>query len=400
MPRPTIRPLSLALLLGVPALFWLTGCADQMPSAPGNEDLRLAAVAESGPSFGPFPGGTTIFVDVANTTDVQDGSRAHPFHTLRRGLAAAKSNSVVGMAAGVYADEFGPELSPNYVIDGLSNFRLLGSGAQRTIIRGNHSFSLIRVVHGSTVLSRGVTIEKGGDPTHSVGGGIQAFGAADNLTIHLALANVILRHNTAVSGGALAADGNVVLHVGNVVAAENVGTRGPGAFYLNGINGRITSMFVNTTITRNTSSAGFGGVHLLFTARLDAANVVLWNNAPTEITTAPGGQTVLVRFSDIAGRLPRIREPLGRSGLRESGGGQLSSLSYLTPDRRGRLDTVTGQRRDRQATAGGRRSRLHSRSRHGGLRVRSAKHTVLELRGTRRRPGVGRCTLHSPGPLS
>jgi hypothetical protein len=303
MPRPTIRPLSLALLLGVPALFWLTGCADQMPSAPGNEDLRLAAVAESGPSFGPFPGGTTIFVDVANTTDVQDGSRAHPFHTLRRGLAAAKSNSVVGMAAGVYADEFGPELSPNYVIDGLSNFRLLGSGAQRTIIRGNHSFSLIRVVHGSTVLIRGVTIEKGGDPTHSVGGGIQAFGAADNLTIHLALANVILRHNTAVSGGALAADGNVVLHVGNVVAAENVGTRGPGAFYLNGINGRITSMFVNTTITRNTSSAGFGGVHLLFTARLDAANVVLWNNAPTEITTAPGGQTVLVRFSDIAGRL-------------------------------------------------------------------------------------------------
>ncbi len=303
MSRPTIPPRSLAWLLGVPALFWLTGCADEMPSAPGNEERPQAAVTQSGPSFGPFPGGTTIFVDVANTTGVEDGSRAHPFHTLRQGLATAKSGSVVGVAAGVYANEFGPGLSLNYVIDGLRNFRLLGSGAQRTIIRGNHSFSLIRVVHGSEVFIRGVTIEEGGDPIHSVGGGIQAFGAADNLTIHLGLVNVILRRNTAVSGGAVAADGHVILHLLNVVAAENVGTLGPGAFYLNGTNGRVTSMFVNTTITRNTSSPGFGGVHLLFNARLDAANVVLWNNAPTEVTTAPGGQTVLFRFSDIAGRL-------------------------------------------------------------------------------------------------
>ena len=44
-------------------------------------------------------------------------------------------------------------------------------------------------------------------------------------------------------------------------------------------------------------------MHLLFNARLDAANSILWNNAPTEVTMAPGGQTVLFRFSDIAGRL-------------------------------------------------------------------------------------------------
>jgi hypothetical protein len=303
MPHPTVRPRSLAWLFGVPALFWLTSCADEMPSAPANEERPQAAVTQSEPSFGPFPGGTTIFVDVANTTGVEDGSRAHPFHTLRQGLAAGKSGEIVGVAAGVYANEFGPGLSLNYVIDGLRNFRLLGSGAQRTIIRGNHSFSLIRVVHGADVLIRGVTIEEGGDPIHSVGGGIQAFGAADNLTIHLALANVILRRNTAVSGGAVAADGHVVLHLSNVVAAENVSTHGPGGFYLNGTHGLITTMFVNTTITRNTSSAGFGGVHLLFNARLDAVNSILWNNAPMEVTMAPGGQTVLFRFSDIAGRL-------------------------------------------------------------------------------------------------
>ena len=48
-------------------------------------------------------------------------------------------------APGLYAEIFGPSITPNYVIDGLQNFSLVGMGPHQTIIRGDHSFSLIRV---------------------------------------------------------------------------------------------------------------------------------------------------------------------------------------------------------------------------------------------------------------
>jgi len=32
-------------------------------------------------AFGPFPAGTTVFVDVANMSGNENGSAAHPFNT-------------------------------------------------------------------------------------------------------------------------------------------------------------------------------------------------------------------------------------------------------------------------------------------------------------------------------
>ena len=53
-------------------------------------------------AFGPFPAGTTVFVDVANTSGNENGSAAHPFNTIQEGIDAAVSGAVVGVAAGTY----------------------------------------------------------------------------------------------------------------------------------------------------------------------------------------------------------------------------------------------------------------------------------------------------------
>lgn len=299
----TILHRSVASLLCTCAAVGLADCARDIPSEPEQGERPDAAGAQSRALFGPFPAGTTIFVDGSNTTGVEDGSRTHPFHTLRRGLATAKSHAVVGVAAGVYAGEFGTAPAPNYVIDGLKDVQLLGMGAKQTIIRGNHSFSLIRVMHGSSALIRGFTIEDGGDLLHSVGGGVQVAGGGDGMHIELALVNVILRNNFAVSGGAVAVDGDVTLRLVNVVATGNVGSLGAGAVDLRGTRGGVRANFLNTTMLQNNCPPGVGAVQLTSDARLDATNSVLWSNAPTEVTTTPGGQTILFRYSDVAGRL-------------------------------------------------------------------------------------------------
>jgi hypothetical protein len=78
----------------LPALA-LAGCAsEQTPTGPPGPPGAGSAAVGAALSFGPFPGRTTVFVDVANRTGTEDGSRAHPFNTLSEGLAAAKDGSV------------------------------------------------------------------------------------------------------------------------------------------------------------------------------------------------------------------------------------------------------------------------------------------------------------------
>ena len=192
-----------------------------------------AAAADVAASFGPFPGRTTVFVDVDNTSGVEDGSRAHPFNTLSEGLRAARSGDAVGLAPGVYAETFGPEIRPNYVIEGRRTFKLLGMGPGRTIIRGDHSGSLIRVLNGASGLISGMTIERGGKLPNSEGGGLQVLGIQD--AVSLTVNNVILQDNWAVNGAAIAAEGRVTVRLVNVVVANNVASNCCGGVYLQGV---------------------------------------------------------------------------------------------------------------------------------------------------------------------
>jgi hypothetical protein len=285
----------LAAALGI----WLAGCvSDEVPTGPG-ESSAVADVAASVAAFGPFPGGTTIFVDVDNATGVEDGTAAHPFNTLSEGLHAAKNGSVVGLAPGVYAETF-PTLTPNYVIDGLRNFKLLGSGASRTTIRGDHSFSLIRVQNGASGIIKGFTIERGGHLPNNEGGGLQILGITDSVS--LTVQNVILQDNEAVNGGAIAVLGRVTLRLVNVLIANNRASNCCGGVFLEGANGRVRATFRNTTITSNGASFLTGGVLLENGATLNLVNSIVWNNSLTEVTDRSEAR-LSVSFSDIGENL-------------------------------------------------------------------------------------------------
>ena len=52
-----------------------------------------------------FPAGTDVFVDVVNTTGVEDGSEANPFNTIQEGVNGASNGDVVGVAPGTYTEE-------------------------------------------------------------------------------------------------------------------------------------------------------------------------------------------------------------------------------------------------------------------------------------------------------
>jgi hypothetical protein len=285
---------SSVLLLTAAAWAGATGCtSDSAPTeVTGPED---AAAVTAAASFGPFPVGTTIFVDVENTTGVEDGTAQHPYNTLKEGIAAASGGDAIGLAPGVYAENFA-SLTPNYVINGLKNFKLLGSGASRTTIRGNHSFSLIRVDNGASALIKDLTIERGGHINHSEGGGIQLLGHAGAVT--LTVQNVILQDNEAVNGGGISAEGTATLRLVNVLVANNRAQNGCGGVYLLGVNGNVKGAIWNSTITANAASYQAGGICASNGAVLNLVNSIVWNNSLAEVfQTQPGG--VSVSYSDV-----------------------------------------------------------------------------------------------------
>jgi Protein of unknown function (DUF1565) len=62
----------------------------------------LIGPIEGALAFGPFPPGTTVFVDAANTSGSENGTAAHPFDRIGEAINAAPAGAVVGVAPGVY----------------------------------------------------------------------------------------------------------------------------------------------------------------------------------------------------------------------------------------------------------------------------------------------------------
>ena len=272
------------------AVAW-AGCSSDSTPTGVREPVDAATAAVS---FGPFPGGTTIFVDVDNTTGVENGTRQHPYNTLSEGLAAASDGSTVGLAAGVYAEDFG--FAPNYQINGLQNFRLLGMGASRTTIRGNHNWSLIQVNNGSAATIKDLTVEQGGHPNHSEGGGIQLIGHAG--AVSLTVQNVILQDNQAVNGGGISAEGVATLRMTNVLVANNRASNSCGGVYLAGVSGNVKGVIRNSTISGNGASIRAGGICSSNGAVLNLVNSIVWNNELAEIAQPQFG-VANVSYSDV-----------------------------------------------------------------------------------------------------
>jgi YVTN family beta-propeller protein len=290
-PQPAaLRILTILITAGLGLGVW-SCTSDETPTEVTPSEAELAATT----GFGPFPFGTTVFVDARNTGP-EDGSRAHPFNTISEGLRAARGGDAVGLAAGVYAISF-PSLTPNYVIDGLKDFKLLGMGVGRTIIRGNHSFSLIRVQNGATGLIKGLTIERGGHINHSEGGGIQVLGRAHPVT--LTVQNVLLQDNEAVNGAAISAEGQASLRLINVLVANNR-SQNCCAVFLEGANGSVSATFKNITVTENQASFFAGGIWLEHSVGLNLVNSIVWKNSLAEVAKRnTGAERLSVSYSDV-----------------------------------------------------------------------------------------------------
>jgi hypothetical protein len=292
--RPT--PLLLAGVLLAAA------CATDETPTGSSAKMAERSLQAAAAQFGPFPGRTTIFVDPDNATGNEDGSRAHPFNTLSEGLRAAQSGDAVGLAPGIYAEDF-DDLTPNYVIRGRRTFKLLGMGPGRTIIRGDHSFSLIRVQNGPSGTISGMTIEGGGDLGHNEGGGLQVLGISD--PVSLTVSNVIFQDNAAVNGGAIAVSGRVNLRLVNVLIANNLAGNCCGGVVLEGVNGLVQATFRNVTVTANRASFHTGGVLLEHEVSLDLVNSIVWNNQLAELSVFAGTERFAVSYSDVGeGLLP------------------------------------------------------------------------------------------------
>lgn len=91
-----------------------SGCAPILPPAacpkgqmaiPGETTCHPVAACGSG-TWGSIPvDADTVYVDASYAGSDADGSAAHPFPTVQRGLDAAKTNAVVAIAAGRYAED-------------------------------------------------------------------------------------------------------------------------------------------------------------------------------------------------------------------------------------------------------------------------------------------------------
>ena len=130
-----------------------------------------------------FPEGTKIFVDVNNSSGVEDGTALHPFKSIQAGVNAAASRDIVGVASGIYYE--------NVVLP--AGVQLIGTDPSTTIIDGNNIGVVVDMSDGS--LLQGFTVQHG---RGSFGAGIVTRGMPK-------ITNNIIRNNTQTAGGAGAA---------------------------------------------------------------------------------------------------------------------------------------------------------------------------------------------------
>ena len=258
---------------------------------------------------------SVIYVDVSNSTGIEDGTREHPFNTIREGLGVVASGSSVRVAAGTYFEQ----------VTLRSGVRLLGDGAAVTRIDGtDQDDSVVYASNtGPGTQLDGFTVTHGTGRwigAYTYGGGLYGANATlavtncvfvDNLSTDgagglqvtdstLTVDNCVFRHNQGWWGGAITVDGGTTT-VANTVLDGNAGGYG-GAFYI-GVNApHVTSTnnliihtpyvpaigirsgtvdIRNNTIVDNSGSGVDTGSYIVGggTGSATIVNTILWDNS-------------------------------------------------------------------------------------------------------------------------
>jgi parallel beta-helix repeat protein len=282
----------------------------------------LSVISTYNPSaaFGPFPVGTTIFVDGSNTCLYEDGSNKNPFTTIQKGIDAASSTAVVGVAAGVYPES----------VTLKSGVSLLGVDRKTTIIDGeNDPGDVVEILNRATdVRVSGFTI-RGALYGETAPGGAGIFVNSPSTSVKID--NNIITGNDfgIVVFNAYITSGGPTIDSNFIIDNNSVGIMFPGSGPItNNIianNGKygieksgdgIASTIVNNTIVNN----GQGGIYFWDNEVTTFQNNIISGNKGfgINVETAggdPNAKRPLVIsnlfFGNTAGNFSDINPPFG-----------------------------------------------------------------------------------------
>jgi hypothetical protein len=131
---------------------------------------------------------STIYVDVGNTSGIEDGTQEHPYNTITEGLGVALNGDTVRVAAGTYKETISLK-------DGV---KLRGAGPQITTIDGEQKGSVVTAKNtGPGTSLAGFSIING---TGSPEGGYTYGGGFYVLDANLVIQNCILTGNRSTDG--------------------------------------------------------------------------------------------------------------------------------------------------------------------------------------------------------
>lgn len=116
--------------------------------AAGNESAALTTTIEYDPN---------IYVDAANTTGIEDGTKTHPFNSITEGIDAVASGKSVMVVAGTYNEQL--------IIN--KEITLQGTSQENTFITGSSLTENLISLEADNITISGFTID--GDSSTSVG---------------------------------------------------------------------------------------------------------------------------------------------------------------------------------------------------------------------------------------
>lgn len=281
-------------------------------------------------AISPAHANTTIIVTTTDDELNSDGDcslreaiRAANLDMVTDACSAGSGTDTIILPVGTYTLTIagsGEDLGSKGDLDITSNLIIVGASAAGTIIDGNRSVLLDRVVHinyGASAEIAGVTI-RNGDAGNSGGGGVYS-----TFNSSLVLTNSTVSGNRAQGGGGVESYG--VLTITNSTVSNNQADVGGGG----GVRGFGLVTIINSTISGNSTNYAGGGLYYHNTA-IPSGSVAIFNSTITLNTASVEGGGILnvLNIGTISVRNSLIAGNVTSSGQAPECAGTISSQGY------------------------------------------------------------------------
>jgi len=241
----------------------------------------------------------TIYVSVANAGDTQtDGTRAHPFPTLRQAIRTATGTVLV--AEGRYVEQVTVDGKILDIRGGYDKtFEARDPGKYKTILDAGGLYRAITFVGVKGGFLSGFTIT-GGNAYH--GGGICCTLSSTNISGN------IITGNTAQCGGAIECGWQSSPTLENNTITGNTAERHGGGIYC---WGQTEATILNNTITMNTALELGGSITCTDTSSATVTNSILWKNGGEDVAELAvyGESIITISYSNVTNGFERVVVP-------------------------------------------------------------------------------------------